>query len=163
MAVTASDIKLYLAGSSDPNLSLGGIRSTTELSAVALNNLFDDVSEAEALAGAINYRCIYLMNTNNTDYINGVKIFIQSNTPSSATKIEIGLEGVKGTAQTIPDEVTAPTGIVFTLAANAGAALTIGDLEDGEYMGVWLKRTVDAGAASASSDPFQLKMTGTPA
>ena len=50
MPITASDIEFRLSGgvgNSDPNLSLGGVKSTTEIVDATDNNLYDDVSGVE--------------------------------------------------------------------------------------------------------------------
>lgn len=44
------------ASNSDPDASLGGVMSNTEISGTALNNLFDDVSPDEATSGSTEYR-----------------------------------------------------------------------------------------------------------
>ena len=69
MSVLQSDIKFYLTGAvsdgavqADPNASLGGYRSASEITSGALNNLFDNISSAEASAGDTNYRCICVKN-----------------------------------------------------------------------------------------------------
>lgn len=165
MPVAAADMKLFLSGgsaNSDPNAALGGVKSSVEHSGTALNSMFDDVTEPEASAGLTDYRCFYLMNDHATDTINAVKFFIQSNTPSSTTKFQIGLEPAGGVAQTIANETTAPTGVTFSDAANAGAALDVGNMDADDYWGIWFKRIIDPGTASAASDPVQFKMTGTP-
>lgn len=67
MSIAASDLKIYLsggAGNSDPNASLGGVRSTTEVVDDTLHNLFDYVSGTEAGAGDTEYRASYIKNEN---------------------------------------------------------------------------------------------------
>lgn len=169
MPVAASDMIMRLSGgasNADVNASLGGVQSSVPVSFVStLNNLFDNVSTAEASAGDTEYRCIYLRNTHATDTINSVAIYITSNTPSATTKVQIGLDpaGIGGTAATIANENTAPAGVTFSDAATVGAALAIGTLDAGEAQAIWIKREVTAGTTSAPSDPFTLRMTGTPA
>lgn len=173
MAVIASDVKFYLSGgaaNADPNASDGGAISATEVSGTALNNLFDNVTDAEAVAGATEYRCFYVKNTNATDTLNVAAIFVQSETPAADTDIAIGLDpaGIgdgttTGIAATPADSYTAPAGVTFSDAAGAGNALAIGTLDAGEAQAVWVRRVVTAGAGSSASDPFTLRVTGTPA
>lgn len=169
MAVIAADMIMRLSGgasNSDPNAALGGAQSSVPVDfGTPLNNLFDNVTPTEATTGVIDYRCIYLRNTNGTDIIDDVAVYIHSNTPSSTTKVQIGLDpaGIDGEATTIVNENTAPSGVTFSDAATVGAALAIGTLEAGEAQAIWIKREVTAGTAAAPNDPFTLRMTGTPA
>lgn len=173
MAVVASDLKIYLSGggsNTDPNASIGGAVSSTEVSSTPMNNLFDNVSDAEAVAGDVEYRCVYLSNDNATDTLNSAAVFIQSNTPSGDSTIAIGLDpaGIgngtsTGVAATPANESTAPAGVTFSTPADSASALAIGNLDAGEAQAVWIRRTISAGAASQASDPFTLRVTGTPA
>lgn len=70
MAIVDADVKFFLsggAGNSDPNASLGGVMSSTEVVDNTLHNLFDYVSGTEAGAGDTEYRAIYLKNTNSVN------------------------------------------------------------------------------------------------
>lgn len=168
MPVAPSDIKIYYSGgasNSNPSASLGGTKSSVEVSNTPLNNLFDDVNETEASTGDTEYRCFYVQNTHGTDSLLNAAIYIASNTPSADTAITIGLDpaGVSGTATTIANEGAAPAGVTFSTAANAGAALAIGTLAAGAYQAIWVRRVVDADAVAAASDQFTLRVTGTPA
>lgn len=174
MAVVPSDMVMRLSGgasNTDVNAALGGIMSATPVNfGDTMNNLFDNVSDADAVAGDTEYRCIYLRNANATDTLNDAKIYVSSNTPSPTTKVQIGLDpagvgngSTTGVATTAADENTAPAGVTFSDAANTGAALAIGTLGPGQGCAVWIKREVTAGTTAASSDPFTLRATGTPA
>jgi hypothetical protein len=173
MAVVASDLKIFLSGgasNSNPNNSIGGIISSSEVSTTVMNNLFDNVSDAEAVAGDVEYRCIYLSNENATDTLNAAAVFIQSNTPSGDSAIAIGLDpagigngSTTGVAATPANENTAPAGVTFSTPSDSGSALAIGTLDAGEVQAIWIRRTISAAAASAASDPFTLRVTGTPA
>lgn len=172
MAVVAGDMKWYLSGGSgntDPNASLGGAISTTQVTDNTLRNLFDDVSSGEALAGDIEYRCAYLKNTNGSSTLSSVVIWISSNTPNASTFYEIGLDpaGVSGTAtQPSPlDENDPPPGVTFSHSPDPDSlahALAIGNMAAGAYQAVWFKRTVLAGAGAAANDPATFSISGTP-
>lgn len=158
MAVT---IQFRLSGgaaNSDAAASTGGAMSSTQVS-TSLNGLFDQVSSAEALAGDIEYRCIYVTNTGTTT-AQSAKIWIQANTPSADTTVAIALDGngKNATAEVEADESTAPSGESFTEPANEGAALTLGDLAQNDYYPVWIRRTVSAAAAATASDTFTLRV-----
>ena len=159
MAIVSTDIQYRLSGgssNSDPAASLGGVKSST-----AASNYFDDVSSAEASAGDTEYRCVYVHNNHGTLSLIGAKVFIQTNTPSSATDVAIGLgsSAINGTEQTVADESTAPTGVSFSAPTTFAGGLALGDLAAGAHKAVWVRRTVNAGAA-AYADSFTLRVQG---
>ena len=159
MAIVSTDIQYRLSGgasNSDTALSLGGVKSS-----VAASNYFDDVSSAEASAGDTEYRCVYVHNNHGTLSLIGAKVFIQTNTPSSDTDVAIGLgsSAINGTEQTVADESTAPTGVSFSAPTTFAGGLAIGDLAAGAHKAVWVRRTVNAGAA-AYADSFTLRVQG---
>jgi len=160
MPIAAGDIDYHLSGggsNTDPAASLGGAISTTE----AASTIFDNVSSAEASAGDTEYRCVYVKNNHGSLTLTSPKVWIQANTPSGDTAVEIslGTSAVNGTEQTIADESTAPTGTAFVSAANEGAGLSLGDLAPGATKAVWVKRIVSA-AAAAANDSFTLRVKG---
>lgn len=161
MAIISTDILTLLSGGSantNPAASLGGIESTT----AAPSGLFDNVSSGEASAGDVEYRCIYVKNNHGSLSLTGAKVWIQANTPSADTTIDIGLGTTAlgtGNEQTVADEQTAPSGVSFSAAANEGAALTIGDMAPGQHKAVWIRRTVTA-AAAAANDTYTIRVKG---
>lgn len=173
MAVVSSDIKYYLSGgaaNTDPDAALGGKVSTTEVVfSPDLNNLFDDVTADQALAGAVEYRCLYVFNGHATDGLSSGKMWISANTPSAGTEIAIGLDpaGVgdgdtTGEAATIADEETAPVGVTFSSPSTEGASLAIAAMAAQEGFALWVRRTVTTDTEAASDDPFTLTFKGTP-
>lgn len=160
MAIISTDIKYRLSGgaaNSAPSASLGGAKSSTD----APIGIFDDVSSAEASAGSVEYRCIYVHNAHLTLTLLGAKLWIQANTPSASTDVAVGLgsSGLNATEQTVATEVTAPTGVTFSSPAAFASGLTLGDVPAGQHFPVWVRRTVTAGAAAAS-DTFTLRVQG---
>lgn len=160
MAIVSSDIKYKLSGgssNSDPTASIGGAISSVD----APSSYFPDVGSAEAAAGSIKYRCIYVLNNNSTQTLLGAKIWIQANTPSTSTDIAIGLgaAGLDGTETAIANDTTAPSGVTFSSPSNLSGGLSLTDVPDGEYYPVWVRRTVTAGAAAAT-DTFTLRAQG---
>lgn len=146
-----------------PATSLGDQVSTTAITTAQLQNLFDNVSGAEASAGDVEYRCLFVLNNHATLTLEAATITIQSQTAGGGT-IDIALDNIavstKGSASaqaaTIANESTAPTG-VGTFGAGP---LTIGDIPPGQVKGVWLRRTVTAGASALNPDGVVLAVTG---
>lgn len=161
MAIVASDIHKRMSGgasNSDPAASLGGAMSST---AFTNNAVFDDVSSGEATAGDIEYRCFYAYNAHATLTLTSAKVFIQAQTSSADTDIALALggEGKNGTAETVANEGTAPTGESFSQPASYAAGLALGDLAPGDYFPIWIRRTVNAGAAAAT-DTWTIRVQG---
>lgn len=161
MPIVSADIHYRMSGgasNNDPAAALGGAKSSNSFST---NAIFDDVSSAEASAGDTEYRCFYVHNAHATLTLQGAKIWIQSQTSSGDTDIAIALggEGKNGTAETVADENTAPSGESFSQPASFAAGLSLGDLAPGEHYPVWVRRTVNAAAASAT-DTWTIRVQG---
>jgi len=120
-----------------------------------MNELFDDVTKAQALAGHTEYRCIYIKNTHSTDGISGAAIWIKADSVGGDS-IEIGLDpaGVGATGATIADDETPPAGVTFSAPDTEAAALTIAAMAAGESAAIWIRRTVPALTATAVADDY---------
>jgi hypothetical protein len=166
MPIVTGDIEYRYSGgaaNSDPAASLGGAKSSVE---VVNNTLFDDVSGAESAAGDIEFRGIYIQNNyagSPSLTLQNARVWVQVNTPSADTTIEIALaaEGPNATMETLGDENTWPAGspMTFTSPANYAAGLVLGDLAPGQFYGLWIRRTVNAGAAAAN-DNYTIRVEG---
>lgn len=164
MAIVASDLKWRLSGGSsntNPNNALGGVMSSTDIVDATSDNLFDDVSGAEATAGDVEYRGFYVLNNHGSLSLSNAKIYISTLTSSADTELDIGLatEAVNVDMGTIANESTAPSGVTFSRPTDYTGGLAIGTLAAGARKGVWVRRTVSA-AASPASDSGTLKLEG---
>lgn len=163
MAIVSGEIEFHLSGTGGtPASSLGGAIHATEITDATLHNLFDPVDSGEASSGDVEYRCLYVKNANTTLTLYGAVIWIDTNTPSADTTIDIGLgtSAINGTEQTIADESIEPTSVSWSAPASKGAGLSIGDIPSGEHKAIWVRRTINASAASASSDSAIIKVEG---
>jgi hypothetical protein len=165
MPITATDIQFRLsggAGNSNVNLSIGGAKSTTQLTDNTLHNLFDQISGAERAAGDIEYRCLYVHNAHASLTWESVKTWIGTNTPDTESTIDIGLDpaGVNGTAATPADESTAPAGVTFTAPASFAAGLTIGNVPFSQHQAIWVRRTITASSTPFDNDSVVLQVQG---
>lgn len=160
MPIASTDIKFRLSGgasNTNPDASLGGVKSTTD----APSNLLDTVSSAEAASGDVEYRCEYVHNAHATLTLEAAKVWVQANTPSADTTIDIGLgtSAVNATEQTVVDEQTAPSGVTFSAAANEAGAVSLGNIPAGQSRAIWIRRTITAGAVAAN-DTATLRVKG---
>lgn len=165
MAIVQADIQIKLSGGSgntDPNASLGGVISTTGITDATLSNLFDQVSGDESSAGDTEYRCFYFKNNHGSLALQNAVVWVDANTPASDTSVEIALagEGVNGTAETIANESTAPSGETFSAPATKGAGLSVGNIPAGQHIAVWVKRIINAAAAANNLDNVIIKIEG---
>ena len=139
------------------NASLGGVKSANAASAT-VDQLFDQVTAAQALTGLVEYRCVYLHNASGADTMQNAVIFISANTPLAGTTLDIGVgtAAINGTEQTVATEATAPTGVTFSAPSTAGTGLALGSIPFGQHIAIWLRRTVTAGSGSSANDTFTL-------
>lgn len=160
MAIITGDFATRLsggAGNASGNASLGGVKSSS-VAPTTVDGLFDPVTAAQALAGLVEYRAIYLHNSNATLAMTNAVVFVSANTPLAGTTIDIGVgtSGINGTEQTIANEATAPTAVSFSAPSTAVTGLALGSIPLGQHMAIWIRRTITAGAASSANDTFTL-------
>lgn len=117
------------------------------------NNLWDDVTKAEAINGDYEYRCLYLYNRF-SDTIYDARIWVDSQ-PSGNDELDLGLDpaGIgdgtsTGIAQTISDEDTEPSDVSWSRPSGYSNGIVIGDLGSGQTQAVWVRRYVPAGTTT---------------
>lgn len=115
------------------------------------NNLFDDVGKSEAFYGDVEYRCLYLRNTHDTDAFYDIKLYLALDA-TGPDGLFIGVEGSPGdTAQTVANENTAPSGVTFTNPTSYGTGVAISQINPGQAAPVWIKRVVPANTETAAA------------
>lgn len=160
MPLIAGDFVTRLSGGSSNsvgNSSLGGVKSSNAAS-TSIDGLFDQVSSAEAVAGDVEYRCVYLHNANATSEMISAGVWVSANTPLAGSTIDIGVgtAAVNGTEQTIANESTAPTSVTFSAPTTQGTMLSLGNIPAGQHKAIWIRRTITAGAGASANDTFTL-------
>lgn len=150
--ILADELKLYLSGgssNSDLNLSIGGARSSVEV----LENLFNSVLNSHIVNDYEDYRCIYFYNSSSTESIINLRILtaLDETGDDSDLFLSVAKEGKNIQVDSLPTSSTSPNGQVFMPCVNDSTALSLGDLEPNEFIGVWLKRTVKANPALKGS------------
>jgi hypothetical protein len=134
---------------------------------VPSNNLFEDVDTAEAIAGSVIYRCVYVFNTDVTEDISLARVYIAAQLPGDDTiEIALGANGVgdgatTGLAETLVDENDSTdvlAGLTFTSPTTPETGLSVdGPISQDEGFAVWMRRTVPALSTSdVASDTFNL-------
>lgn len=157
MAITTNEIKYY-----ESTGNLGGAITGVEVVNNTLHNLFDVVTSDGALIGETNYRCIYIKNTHASLTLITALLYIQTNTGLTNTDISIGVgtSANGGIEQVIVDEYTAPIGITFENGIGEVNAIALGNIANGSWQAVWIKRVVLPNTSSALSDQADLVVQG---
>ena len=145
-------IILHLSGgaaNADPELSLGGAKSSVLANSLTL---FGSVSTAEFAAGTVLYRMVYAAADS---VMNELSVWIATETPSAATTVALGwaAAGINETETALANETTAPLGVTFSSPMLEGAAISGGDFTAGQSRGLWIRYTIDA-AATAVKERF---------
>jgi len=128
--ISSEKILFLLSGgssNSNPALSLGGQPSSTRVSG-GMNGIFTDVSAEQAISGRTDYRCFYVKNASDSEYLYGSTIYIQSEVPGGSS-VQIGV--LKSSeVQTISFEGSLGSGsLVLRLAGIQFSSESSGTLE----------------------------------
>lgn len=176
-AITSSEIlfkrsvKTGSAGNStaqaDPNASLGKYVSTTAWAGGAVNDLFDDISGAENAASTVDYRCIFVHNSNTANALQNAVVYLSAETAGGAS-IAIASDNIAASAlgataaqaAEIATETTAPTGVsAFSSPTTAGTGVALGSIPANQVKAFWIRRTA-ANNAALSADGVTVSVTG---
>lgn len=165
MPIASSEMLFCLSGGSAnaaPSLSIGGGKSNTTITDGTLNNLWDDVSAAEASTGDVEYRGIFLMNTNTTLTLSNARVWISATTSAAGDEWAICTDtsgtNTSNTMSSCTNESTSPAGTgTWT---TYGTTLSIGAVGPTKSFGLWIRRTVDASAASYASNSASITWDG---
>ena len=167
MAIASSDILFMHSGgssNSDPNASIGGAISSTEIPNSQINNLFDNVSGDEAIAGESEYRCIYIKNSHGSETLFNPMVWITDQPDSRIIKesFELGkaYQGIGDTAAAIANENVAPASVTFSSVASKVLGVPVAPIPAGSYQAIWLKRIVPSNADVKLSASVTIKVEG---
>ena len=146
----AATIELRLTGgasNTDPDDALGGVSSTSAVSATAMNNIFGNATPAQRSAGVVKYRALSVYNSGDAT---AASIFAYMSTITSSTDTDLAF-GLDSTTGTVANETTAPSGVSFANYTSS-SKLTISDIAASGAQRIWIRQTVQASATNTSSD-----------
>jgi hypothetical protein len=165
-AITAGEILTKLsvvaaAGNTTggtPAGALGDQISTTTWAGGVANDLFDDVTGAENAASRVEYRCVFVHNTNTLNALQNAVVYLQSEVAGGASHA-VGADptaasavgSASAQAVTIADEATAPAGVTFSAPTTAAGGVSLGSIPAGQVKAFWIRRTA-ANTAAQSND-----------
>jgi len=163
----------YLSGggaNSDPTLSIGGAKSSVQVSATELDSVFDDTTGDEAASGYTDYRLLYVQNDGDGDWVGPVGWFaFQPRNPASPYTVNgdtisaAMADAGKNAAETaISDDHTAPASVSFAdpSTKGTGVALPSPDYAAGDYVGVWFRRVVPSSQSYSSGNEWSYLIEG---
>lgn len=154
------------SGAGTAGSSLGKYISTTAWPDATLNGLFDDVSGAENAASTVDYRCIFVHNSNASNALETAVLYLSAEVAGGAS-IAIGADttaasaiGAAGAqALQVANETTAPAGVSFSSPTTIGAGISLGTIPAGQCKAFWVRRTA-ANTAALSNDGVTLTVAG---
>jgi hypothetical protein len=160
MTLLVSDLVFVLSGgfsNGDPAKSLGGEPSTTDVREVG--DLFPDIGPDASLNGLVDHRCVYFF-MGGPDALEYPKVFIPVSPTYSVLEVGIDPAGKNRDAQSI-GAGEEPEGVIFARAddyAN-GLMLPAEPYDDGDYVALWIRRTVPPKSPSGH-ETFKLRVRG---
>lgn len=153
----AATLEFRLTGGSDntdPDASLGGEMSSEKLSSTAMNNLFDNVSPAEAADGDVEYRAIDVYNSGDAE-AQSVEIYMSAETSSPNSKLDFYNDDTThdGSDQDdeIADESTEPDGASWSHHTDS-SKMALPNIPAGKAARLWIRRTISEGADNTNND-----------
>ncbi len=175
MAITQGDLLFKYTGAvshnaaqSDRDATLGYYRSSNTITSGSDNNLFDDVSGAEAGAGDTEYRAMGFLNNHGSLALTACKVWIQVDTGNGEDDVSFDVESpsseITGYIQTIANESTAPGGASWSDATSKATGelcpLTSNEVGAGEWFGIWLRRVISASASATAAESCTIRVEG---
>jgi hypothetical protein len=174
-AITAGEIlfKYSIAAAagnttaSAPATSLGDQISTSAWAGGAANDLFDDISGAENAAATVDYRCIFVHNSNALNALQNAVVYLSAEVAGGAS-IAIATDNIAASAITsgspqaaaIANETTAPSGVsAFSSPTTAGAGLSLGNIPASQCKAFWVRRTA-SNSSALSNDGVTIAVAG---
>lgn len=130
MSIKASLLKIFQCATWAEGASHGGDIGAVEITSGLANNIFDDISDAERVAGDTDYRKVFVKNTN-VDTWAAVKLWISVFTESEDDEISI-LRGGKKSTESNPLAVSGTATFAASTAVIGSGSSFSSELAPGE-------------------------------
>jgi hypothetical protein len=149
--------------------SLGLYISTTPWAGGAANDLFDDITGAENAASTVDYRCIFIYNSNTANALQNAVVYISAEVAGGAvialaadTTAASALGSATAQALTATTE-TAPgasvTGLAYSSPTTPATGIPLGSIPAGQVKAFWIRRTA-TNSAALSADGVTIGVSG---
>lgn len=151
----------------DPNAALGKYISTTAWAGGSANDLFDDISGAENAASTVDYRCIFIHNSNAANTLQNAVIYLSAEVGGGAN-VAVAIDNIAASAigasaaqaAEIATETTTPTGVgAFSSPTTIGTGLALGNVAVANCRAFWVRRSA-ANSSALSNDGVTIACTG---
>lgn len=141
---------------SDPDKSLGGYISTTQLPSDLFGNLFSTISQYGINNDLRETKALMLQNdTGNT--ATSITLHFDNNSVDNFTAIEMAVVSIStdGNGDAFIENIinmrAIPAAATFSANEGIGSAIAIPDMDDGNIVGIWVKRTLDQSAIATAN------------
>lgn len=147
--------------------SLGKYISTTAWAGGAANDLFDDITGAENAASTVDYRCIFVYNSNASNALQNAVVYLSAEVAGGASiavaadsTAASALGSASAQALQVANETTAPAGpLTFSSPTTAATGVSLGSIPAGQVKAFWVRRTA-ANSAALSNDGVTIAISG---
>lgn len=154
------------SGTGTAGSSLGKYISTTTIPDATLNALFDDVSGAENAASTVDYRCVFVHNSNASNALENAVVYLSAEV-AGGTSVAVGADttaasaigSASAQALQVANETTAPAGVTFSSPTTVGTGVALGTIPVGQCKAFWVRRTA-TNSAALSGDGVTISVTG---
>ena len=159
MATSKEDVHRYYSGgasNANPQLSIGGIKSSVKIPDETLNAVWDDTSSAEASLGDTEVRVIYFQYDGVDTFVKNVVVYLSAKAKGVDDSVEYAIDpafGVNVVYPTRANENDPPTNVVWTNGSTRAAGrLLAAKLNKGQWVHCLLRRTISAGASPLEAE-----------
>ena len=173
MAITSTDIGVYLSGVTDSTNTLttnsrGGVLATKvpdqvwETSPKIKNTMHRDITSSEADNGTYIYGCFYIRNDHPTLTLRNLKILFTRLTPAN-DRVKLWYSGnlPNTQEQVVADIKTKPPQSAFFFPNNDETALGLPNLLAGQWIGIWIELEVPNNTGSWRDNGWEWQIYGT--
>lgn len=145
-----------------PDLSLGGFISSTIVPNNSLNNLFADISCYSVAESRDEHIALALRNESGVVANNVTLYFIYPEDTQYSIQMAFVAFNVNGEIESINSPYDSPYNATFNPADGELNAITIGDIQPDEYIGIWFKKIIDKGVIEEQYSDENLETNGNP-
>jgi hypothetical protein len=147
--------------------SLGDQISTTAWAGGVANDLFDDISGAENAASTVDYRCIFVHNSNGANALTNAVVYMSAETAGGAsialavdTTAASTIASASAQALTATNETTGPqTSLSYSSPTTLGTGLSLGTINAGSCRAFWVRRSA-SNSSALSGDGVTIAVAG---
>lgn len=146
--------------------SLGKYISTSVIPDATLNAVFDDISGAENAANIVDYRCVFVHNSNASNPLENAVVYLSAEVAGGAnvavgadTTAPSAIGSASAQALQVANETTAPAGVTFSSPTTSATGVALGTIPVGQCKAIWIRRTA-TNSSALSGDGVTISVAG---